>query len=78
MAGVIIPTDSVQTCSQPKQSDWFDEYERELARLLDQKADIEEQINELRQKLLKQMDCVRPNKKEASIIVKRIKPEAEP
>lgn len=117
VAGVIIPTDSVQTYSQLKQSSWFDEYERELARLLDQKANLEEQINELRQKLLKHMECCgvekvnsrqfsvsyipaktvmqfdsktfraeneelyscycKPKQKEASIIVKRIKPEAE-
>lgn len=42
--------------SQYEQSNWFDEYDRKFARLLDQKADIEEQINELRQKLLKQME----------------------
>ena len=42
--------------SQYEQSNWFDEYERKFARLLEQKADIEEQINELRQKLLKQME----------------------
>ncbi|MBQ9641290.1 MAG: siphovirus Gp157 family protein [Bacteroidaceae bacterium] len=62
IAGVIIPTDSLENennenrTSQPKASDWFNEYEQELERLLDQKADIEEQINELRQKLLKQME----------------------
>lgn len=42
----------------PQQSDsnWFDEYERELARLLDKKNEIEEQINEVRAKILEQME----------------------
>ena len=63
VAGVIIPYGSsllhdVKSDSQVQDmnSDWFNEYEQELARLLDQKADIEEQINELRQKILKQME----------------------
>lgn len=41
---------------QNNQSDWFDEYERELARLLDKKAEIEEQINEVRAKILQGME----------------------
>lgn len=42
--------------SQNNQSDWFDGYERELARLLDKKAEIEEQINEVRAKILQGME----------------------
>ena len=42
--------------TQHKESSWFEEYERELTRLLDQKELLEEQINELRQKLLKKME----------------------
>ena len=38
-----------------EQNNWFDEYEYELARLLDSKKVIEEQINALRERLLKQM-----------------------
>lgn len=38
------------------QSDWFDEYERELAWLLDKKTEIEEQINEVRTKILQGME----------------------
>ena len=63
VAGVIIPKEtSLQQNVTPNpqrqniQSDWFNEYEQELAWLLDQKADIEEQINELRQKIMKQME----------------------
>ena len=63
VAGVIIPYGSslqhdVKSDSQVQdmKSDWFNEYEQKLARLLDQKADIEEQINELRQKIMKQME----------------------
>ena len=44
------------TMPQNNQSDWFDEYERELARLLDKKAEIEEQINEVRAKILQGME----------------------
>ena len=39
-----------------EQSNWFDEYESELVRLLDQRDEIEEQISLLRQKILKQME----------------------
>ena len=42
--------------SQQEPSNWFDEYENVLAQLLDQKEKIEEQINDLRQKILKQME----------------------
>ena len=54
VAGVIIPN----TTEFPKEikQDWFDEYERELARLLDKKNEIEEQINEVRAKILQQME----------------------
>ena len=54
VAGVIIPN----TVELPKgiQQDWFDEYERELARLLDKKSEIEEQINEVRAKILQHME----------------------
>lgn len=43
---------------QQEQTNWFDEYERELTQLLSQKTYIEEQINVLRQKLLKQMESL--------------------
>lgn len=68
VAGVIIPTDSfkphdtesVSYMDQQKQlpynANWFDEYERELARLLDKKNEIEEQINEVRAKILQGME----------------------
>lgn len=54
VAGVIIPN----TTEFPKEikQDWFDEYERELAKLLDKKNEIEEQINEVRAKILQQME----------------------
>ena len=42
--------------SQNNQSDWFDEYEQELARLLDKKNEIEEQINEVRNKIMQGME----------------------
>lgn len=42
--------------SQQSDSNWFDEYERELARLLDKKNEIDEQINEVRAKILEQME----------------------
>ena len=67
VAGVIIPTDAPNpniqhTIQQETTSreflsqDWFDDYERELAQLLDKKTEIEERISELRQKLLRQME----------------------
>lgn len=48
--------------SQKNQSDWFNEYERELARLLDKKNEIEEQINEVRAKILQGMESHGLNK----------------
>ena len=42
--------------SQNHQQFWFDEYERELVRLLDKKNEIEEQINEVRAKILQGME----------------------
>ena len=61
VAGVIIPEDSqhphnIEDISYMGQQNWFDEYESELAQLLDKKAEIEEQISDLRQKILKQME----------------------
>ena len=55
VAAVIIPN----TVELPKetQQDWFDEYERELARLLDKKNEIEEQINEVRAKIMQGMEA---------------------
>lgn len=35
---------------------WFDKYDQELARLLDKKNEIDEQINEVRAKILEQME----------------------
>lgn len=42
--------------SQHNHQIWFDEYERELARLLDKKSEIEEQINKIRTKILQGME----------------------
>ena len=42
--------------SQHNHQIWFDKYERELARLLDKKSEIEEQINEIRAKILQEME----------------------
>lgn len=47
---------STLVLTQQEQSNWFTEYESELVRLLDKKAEIEGKINELRQKILKQME----------------------
>ena len=41
---------------QNNQQNWFAEYEQELARLLDRKNEIEEQINELRSKIQQGME----------------------
>lgn len=41
---------------QNNKSDWFNEYERVLVRLLDKKNEIEEQINEVRAKILRGME----------------------
>lgn len=43
----------VSQCNHPN---WFSEYERELARLLDKKNEIEEQINEVRAKIQQGME----------------------
>ena len=71
VASVIIPKDSIQTNNTSntlhEQTNWFNEYERELAQLLDQKEDIEKQINELRQKLLKQMESYGIDKVNSSL-----------
>lgn len=61
VAGVIIPEYSQQPhniddFSYMGQQDWFDEYESELARLLDKKAEIEGRINDIRLKIIKQME----------------------
>ena len=42
----------------PQQTDknWFDKYDQELARLLDKRNEIDEQINEVRTKILEQME----------------------
>lgn len=50
--GIEVERDAVQQTN----SNWFDEYERELAKLLDKRNEIEEQINEFRSKILKQME----------------------
>ncbi len=44
---------SISQCNHPN---WFDNYERELAKLLDKKNEIEEQINEVRAKILQGME----------------------
>lgn len=63
VAGVIIPSESLlsqvieqEISGKDLQSDWFEEYERELAQLMDKKAEIENRISEVRQKLLTQME----------------------
>ena len=42
--------------SQQTDNNWFDKYDQELARLLDERNEIDEQINEVRSKILKQME----------------------
>ncbi len=44
------------TSAPHEQSKWFDEYESELVRLLDQRDEIDEQISQLRQIILEQME----------------------
>lgn len=44
-----------ESMPQDTESDWFDEYEQELARLLDKKDEIEEQINAVRARILQGM-----------------------
>lgn len=41
---------------QQTKQNWFDKYDQELARLLDKKKEIEEQINEVRAKIMEQME----------------------
>lgn len=42
--------------SQQTDNNWFDKYDQELARLLDKRNEIEEKINEVRTKILEQME----------------------
>ncbi|MBR5963923.1 MAG: hypothetical protein IK000_07240 [Bacteroidaceae bacterium] len=42
--------------SQQTHLSWFDEYERDLARLLDKKSELEDQIDDIRTKILQQME----------------------
>ena len=42
--------------SQQTDNNWFDKYDQELARLLDKRNEIDEQINEVRAKILEQME----------------------
>lgn len=42
--------------SQQTDKNWFDKYDQELARLLDKRKEIDEQINEVRFKILEQME----------------------
>ena len=48
--------------SQDTESDWFNEYELELASLLDKKDEIEEQIKEVRNKIMQGMESHGLNK----------------
>ena len=41
--------------SQQTDNNWFDKYDQELARLLDKRNEIDEQINEVRSKIQEQM-----------------------
>lgn len=54
-ANVFEVEESLQV-AEPAPDSWFDEYDRDLARLLSMKSEIEEQINVLRSKLLIQME----------------------
>lgn len=42
--------------SQQTDNNWFDKYDQELARLLDKRNEIDEQINEVRSKIQEQME----------------------
>lgn len=53
---VRIPAKTKPTDCASIENSWFDEYERELARLLDMKSEIEEQINNIRVKILQGME----------------------
>ena len=59
IAAVILPKDSksvVSKYTEERENNWFDEYEQELARLLDLKKDIDDQIITLRKELIQQME----------------------
>ena len=52
----IFSQDNSHACSHNNHPNWFDECERELVRLLDKKSEIEEQINDVRAKILHGME----------------------
>ena len=52
----IFGQDNGHTSSHNNHPNWFEEYERKLVRLLDKKNDIEEQISEVRAKILQGME----------------------
>jgi len=52
----IFGQDNDHASSHDNHPNWFDEYERELARLLDKKKEIEEKINEVRAKIQQGME----------------------
>ena len=52
----IFGQDNGHASSHNNHPNWFDEYERELVRLLEKKNDIEEQISEVRAKILQGME----------------------
>lgn len=58
VAGVIVPECETAPPTQLDAPDdsWFDEYEKELERLLDLKEETERQINEVRMKIMKGME----------------------
>ena len=115
VAAVIQIKDGMITSEQVVSNDWFEDYETEMVRLINQKQAIEEQIAALRAKVVQQMEMhhsekvvskqltvvynpartvmqfdskafraenealyaqyCKPHEKEASIVVRRIKPE---
>lgn len=59
VAAVLLPykeTKHAKTTSLDGAGSWFDKYERELARLLDLKKDVDDKITALRKELLQQME----------------------
>ena len=48
--------ESKRGASQHTDENWFEKYDQELARLLDKRNEIDEQINEVRAKILEQME----------------------
>lgn len=48
--------ESERGVSQQTDKNWFDKYDQELLRLLDKRNEIDEQINEVRAKILEQME----------------------